>query len=87
MEGRNCDICTAEEWSVITEQGCEECTGCSRVLKEYVGEISDEIGRTIRLKESGGRAEQDVEILYQIKQQSILTRVSCILWGSPSYFC
>lgn len=71
--GQQCDICG--EWAVVTSEGCENCTGCTAILRDYIGELSDEIGETIRAKEAGGRISQDIEELIDMKNTAILLKV------------
>ena len=71
--GQQCDICG--EWAVVTAEGCENCTGCTAILRDYIGELSDEIGETIRAKEAGGRISQDIEELIDMKNTAILLKV------------
>lgn len=70
--GQQCDIC--EEWSILTSSGCEECTGCSRILKDYMDDLSAEIGSTIRTKEAGGRITQDKDQLIEMKNTAIVLK-------------
>ena len=75
--GQQCDIC--DDWAIITNVGCQTCTGCSRILKDYMNELSEEIGKTIRLKESGGRVTEDIEQLIFMKNTAILLRVGNVV--------
>lgn len=72
--GQQCDIC-GSDFAIITDSGCFECTGCSLILKDYMGELREEIGKTIRLKESGGRINEDIERLIDMKNEAILLKV------------
>ena len=71
--GQQCDICG--EWAVITSEGCENCTGCTVILGDYIDELAEQIGETIRAKEAGGRISQDIEQLIEMKNTAILLKV------------
>jgi hypothetical protein len=45
------------------------------ILRDYIDELSDEIGRAIRAKEAGGRINQDIEELIEMKNTAILLKV------------
>ena len=68
---------SVDSWAIVTADGCQECPGCSKILKDYMDELSAGIGKTIRLKESGGRVTEDIEQLVFMKNTAILLKV-CI---------
>ena len=58
-----------------TAEGCTNCTGCTVILRDWLYMLSDEIGETIRAKEAGGRINQDIELLVEMKDTAILLKV------------
>ena len=44
-------------------------------MRDYIDELAEEIGDTIRAKEAGGRISQDIEELIEMKNTASLLKV------------